>query len=57
MPRGWSACPGGAPLEWAARTSAEKPDVMRRVLNIDVPLADACRLEVLASGLALYKGA
>ena len=53
--------PRGAPLERAAARVCREAgsrvanNVMLRDMNIEVPLADARRLEVLASGLPLYQ--
>ena len=55
--------PRGAPLERAAARVCREAgarvanNVFLRDMNLDVPLADARRIEVLANGLPLYQGA
>ena len=55
--------PRGAPLERAAARVYREAgarvanNVLLRDMNLDVPLADARRIEVLANGLPLYQGA
>ena len=55
--------PRGAPLERAAARVCREggarvaTNVFLRDMNIDVPLADSRRIEVLANGLPLWQGA
>ena len=55
--------PRGAPLEQAAAQICREggarvaANIILRDMNVDVPLADSRRIEMLANGLPLWQGA